>query len=130
MFCSNCGDSVRGRREFGAVLRAVGRCREQRCQFAGRAQRRIGRNWASGSSGMVLRSEDDGSVWQNCTMPEGGERLDFRGVWAWDAEHAVVMSSGTGDVSRLYETTDGCATWHLLFQNPDASGFWDALCFV
>jgi photosystem II stability/assembly factor-like uncharacterized protein len=39
------------------------------------------------------------------------------------------MSSGPGSASRLYETTDGCATWHLLFENPDREGFWDALTF-
>jgi photosystem II stability/assembly factor-like uncharacterized protein len=41
----------------------------------------------------------------------------------------MVMSSGQGVESRLYETTDGCATWHLLFENPDRDGFWDALTF-
>ena len=37
------------------------------------------------------------------------------------------MSSGPGDQSRLYKTTDGCQTWKLLFTNPDKDGFWDAL---
>jgi hypothetical protein len=37
------------------------------------------------------------------------------------------MSSGTGDQSRLYKTTDGCQTWKLLFTNPDKEGFWDAV---
>jgi len=37
------------------------------------------------------------------------------------------MSSGKGDFSRLYKTTDGCKTWKLLFTNPDKDGFWDAL---
>jgi photosystem II stability/assembly factor-like uncharacterized protein len=40
------------------------------------------------------------------------------------------MSSGKGDLSRLYKTTDGCQTWKLLFTNPDKEGFWDALQFV
>jgi hypothetical protein len=39
------------------------------------------------------------------------------------------MSSGPGDQSRLYKTTDGCQTWTLLFTNPDKQGFWDALQF-
>jgi hypothetical protein len=39
------------------------------------------------------------------------------------------MSSGKGDLSRLYKTTDGCQTWKLLFTNPDKEGFWDALRF-
>lgn len=77
----------------------------------------------------MLRSEDDGFVWQKCTIPQAARSLDFRGVWAWDANHAIVMSSGTGDASRLYETRDGGATWRLLFQNPDPTGFWDGITF-
>jgi photosystem II stability/assembly factor-like uncharacterized protein len=85
--------------------------------------------WASGNGGTVLRSEDDGFVWQKCALPEDARTLDFRGVWAWDADHAIVMSSGTGDASRLYETLDGGASWRLLFKNPDAAGFWDGITF-
>jgi photosystem II stability/assembly factor-like uncharacterized protein len=62
-------------------------------------------------------------------MPPGAEKLDFRGVWAWDAMTAIVMSSGPGDQSRLYKTTDGCVNWKLLLTNPDKDGFWDAIVF-
>ena len=37
------------------------------------------------------------------------------------------MSSGKGDLSRLYKTTDGCHSWKLIFTNPDKDGFWDAI---
>jgi photosystem II stability/assembly factor-like uncharacterized protein len=83
--------------------------------------------WASGTSGTVLRTEDGGYVWQSCSIPPGAEKLDFRGIQAFDANTAIVMSSGPGDQSRLYKTTDGCHTWKLLFTNPDKEGFWDAL---
>lgn len=85
--------------------------------------------WASGTGGTVLRSEDDGFVWQKCALPPEARKLDFRGVWAWDANHAIVMSSGPGDASRLYETLDGGANWRLLFANPDPTGFWDGIAF-
>ncbi len=85
--------------------------------------------WASGTNGTVLRTEDLGFVWQLCAMPPGAEKLDFRGVQAFDNNTAIVMSSGKGDLSRLYKTTDGCQTWKLVFTNPDANGFWDALKF-
>lgn len=85
--------------------------------------------WASGTHGTVLRTEDGGYVWQTCAVPPGAEKLDFRGVQAFDANTAIVMSSGPGDQSRLYKTTDGCHTWKLLFKNPDKDGFWDALFF-
>jgi photosystem II stability/assembly factor-like uncharacterized protein len=89
--------------------------------------------WASGTNGTILRTEDGGYMWQSCAMPPGAEKLDFRGIWAWDANTAVAMSSGPGDLSRLYKTTDGCSSWKLLFTNPDAGtgeGFWDALLFL
>ncbi len=83
--------------------------------------------WASGTNGTVLRTEDGGYVWQSCSMPPGAEHLDFRGIQAFDANTAIVMSSGKGDLSRLYKTTDGCHSWDLVFANPDADGFWDAI---
>jgi len=86
--------------------------------------------WASGTNGTVLRTEDGGYLWQRCTVPAGAEKLDFRGIQGFDANTAIVMSSGTGDLSRLYKTTDGCQTWKLVFTNPDKDGFWDAMKFA
>src|SRR5207249_7018598 len=85
--------------------------------------------WASGTNGTVLRTEDGGYLWQTCTIPSGAEKLDFRGIQAFDENTAIVMSSGKGDLSRLYKTTDGCQTWKLLFTNPDKDGFFDATKF-
>jgi hypothetical protein len=83
--------------------------------------------WASGSDGTVLRTEDGGYLWQKCVVPKGAEKLDFRGLRAWDAQTAVVMSSGPGDASRIYKTTDGCQTWTLKYTNLESKGFWDAI---
>jgi photosystem II stability/assembly factor-like uncharacterized protein len=86
--------------------------------------------WASGTGGTILRTVDGGATWQRCATPPGAEKLDFRGIWAWDAQTAIAMSSGPGDLSRLYKTVDGCGTWKLVFTNPDKDGFWDAMqCF-
>lgn len=87
--------------------------------------------WASGTNGTVLRTEDGGYLWQTCAVPLGAGHLDFRGVQAFDADTAIVMSSGNGDLSRIYKTIDGCKTWKLVFTNPDApAGFYDALLFI
>ena len=87
--------------------------------------------WASGTNGTVLRTEDGGYVWQSCSVPPGAEKLDFRGIQAFDANTAIVMSSGPGEQSRLYKTTDGCASWKLILTNPYApSGFFDAILFL
>jgi photosystem II stability/assembly factor-like uncharacterized protein len=86
--------------------------------------------WASGTNGTVLRTLDDGATWTACAIPPDAEKLDFRGIQAFDANTAIVMSSGKGDLSRLYKTTDGCKSWKLVFKNPDKEGFWDALMYV
>jgi hypothetical protein len=87
--------------------------------------------WASGTHGTVLRTEDGGYVWQSCSIPPGAETLDFRGIQAFDANTAFAMSSGPGDQSRVYKTTDGCHTWKLVLTNPySPDGFFDAILFL
>ena len=85
--------------------------------------------WASGTDGTVLHTSDGGAHWQKCAVPPDADKLDFRGVWAWDEEHAVVLSSGPGEQSRIYRTQDGCAHWTEERRNPDKDGFWDAIAF-
>jgi photosystem II stability/assembly factor-like uncharacterized protein len=83
--------------------------------------------WASGSSGTVLLTTNGGATWKHCVTPAGAEKLDFRGVQGYDAMTAVIMASGKGPASAIYKTSDGCATWKLVFADPDADGFFDAL---
>src|ERR1700738_4063658 len=85
--------------------------------------------WASGTNGTVLRTEDGGYLWQTCTIPPGAEKLDFRGIQPSAKTPPLAMPLALGDLPRLYKTTDGCQTWHLLFTNPDKEGFWDAIEF-
>ena len=61
--------------------------------------------WASGSNGVILRSTDDGKTWKQLSIAGGGD-LDFRDIEAFDEDTAYVMSSGDGDKSRIYKTTD------------------------
>lgn len=83
--------------------------------------------WASGTRGTVLRTVDGGAHWTKCAVPVGAEMLDFRAIQAFDERHAVVMSSGSGEASRLYKTSDGCMSWAPLASNMNPKGFWDAL---
>jgi photosystem II stability/assembly factor-like uncharacterized protein len=85
--------------------------------------------WASGADGTILRTENGGVDWARCAIPPGAEKLDLRGVWAWDAKSAMVLSSGPGEQSRVYETKDGCAHWTEMARNSDKDGFWDAMTF-
>ncbi|MGA2851526.1 MAG: hypothetical protein ABSE46_21190 [Terracidiphilus sp.] len=88
--------------------------------------------WASGTGGTVLKTVDGGAHWTQCAVPDGdkdGATLDFRGVQAFNANSAIIMSSGKGKLSRLYKTTNGCKSWKLIFSNPDKDGFWDSISF-
>ncbi|HET9088511.1 MAG TPA: hypothetical protein VFN53_13410 [Acidobacteriaceae bacterium] len=85
--------------------------------------------WASGAHGTVVRTRDGGQHWLTCSTPPNAASLDFRSVWAWDANHAMVLSSGPGAQSKLYSTHDGCRTWRVVLTNPDEEGFWDGLQF-
>jgi photosystem II stability/assembly factor-like uncharacterized protein len=71
---------------------------------------------------------DGGKHWEKLNVP-GAEALDFRDIAAFDAESAFVLSSGTGDASRIYRTTDGGKRWRLLFTNPDTKAFYDGFAF-
>jgi photosystem II stability/assembly factor-like uncharacterized protein len=82
--------------------------------------------WASGSNGVILRSVDHGKTWKQLHVA-GGEGLDFRSIQVFDAVTAYVMSSGEGDKSRIYKTTDGGVTWTLQYTDKRAAFFLDAL---
>lgn len=86
--------------------------------------------WVSGSDGTILRTNDGGRDWHLCSIPPGGARLDFRGIQALSDQTAIVMSTGKGDLSRLYKTTDACRSWKLVFTNPDREGSWAAIQFA
>lgn len=82
--------------------------------------------WASGSNGVILKSEDSGGTWKELRV-EGGDALDFRGIQNFDAKMAYVMSSGEGEKSRIYKTTDGGSSWELQYTDKRAGFFLDAL---
>ena len=84
-------------------------------------------SWASGTHGTYLRTTD-GHIWIPDQVP-GAESLDFRGIVAFSADEAFLMSSGPGDQSRIYHTLDAGRHWNLQFTNPNPKGFFDSIAF-
>src|SRR5271156_3887931 len=82
--------------------------------------------WASGSNGVILQSPHTGKEWTRLHV-SGGETLDFRSIQALDDKTAYVMSSGEGEKSRIYKTTDGGQNWALQFTASRQAFFLDAL---
>jgi photosystem II stability/assembly factor-like uncharacterized protein len=85
--------------------------------------------WAAGSNGVILKSEDGGENWKRMRVA-GGEALDFRGIQAFDASTAYVMSIGPGENSRIYKTTDGGLSWELQYTDKRTGFFLDALVCI
>jgi photosystem II stability/assembly factor-like uncharacterized protein len=50
-------------------------------------------------------------------------------VHAVDANTAYLLSSGSGELSRIYKTEDGGLTWTLQFVNSEPLAFFDCLDF-
>jgi photosystem II stability/assembly factor-like uncharacterized protein len=55
--------------------------------------------------------------------------LDFRGVVAFSADEAFLMSAGPGEQSRIYHTADGGKGWQLQFSSTNPKGFFDSMVF-
>jgi photosystem II stability/assembly factor-like uncharacterized protein len=64
------------------------------------------------------------------TVP-GGEKLDFRGIKAFDANTAVIISSGPAEKgqAKIFRTSDGGKNWKQVFEEKRAGIFFDAVQF-
>lgn len=85
--------------------------------------------WACGSNGVILRSVNRGKTWKQLHV-QGGGALDFRGIVAFDATTAYVMSIGGGAKSRIYKTADGGESWTLEFSGDRPALFLDDLVCI
>ncbi|MGA8116043.1 MAG: oxidoreductase [Actinocatenispora sp.] len=81
-----------------------------------------------GTDGQVLRTLDGGRHWSDVT-PTGTEGLEFRDIEASDPWHAVALTIGEGDASRIYVTDDGGRHWSLAFRNTEPKAFYDCTAF-
>jgi len=66
--------------------------------------------WASGSGGTWMRTIDGGKSWEHGVIANL-DSVDFRSIYAFNAETAIVVSAGQPAV--IYKTTDGGNTWEL-----------------
>ncbi len=85
--------------------------------------------WAAGHGGVVLRTTNGGTTWEQRPTP-AGDSIEFRDVHATSAFTAWVMSAGNGAASRIYHTLDGGATWTRQFLNSDSTAFYDCFAFL
>lgn len=84
--------------------------------------------WVSGHAATFVRTLDGGAHWQPVVMP-AADSLEFRDVEAFGADTAYLLSSGSGDRSRIYRTTDGGARWTVQYVSHDSAAFFDCLAF-
>lgn len=66
--------------------------------------------WVSGSGGTWMRTIDGGKTWDHGVIANL-DSVDFRSIYAFNAEMALVVSAGQPAV--IYKTTDGGKTWEL-----------------
>ncbi len=85
--------------------------------------------WVAGSEGTILRTVDGARSWQR-VGPPGAAELQFRDIEAFDADHAVALTIGEGEQSRLYATANGGRTWTETFRNTDPAAFYDCVTFL
>jgi photosystem II stability/assembly factor-like uncharacterized protein len=86
--------------------------------------------WASGTGGTVIETIDGGKTWSVIAVP-GAEKLDFRGIHAFDEKNALIMSSGPAEQgqARLFRTQDGGQSWQQVFEEKRRGIFFDAIAF-
>lgn len=93
--------------------------------------------WVCGSDGVVLRSDDGGESWVDCS-PAGYEKLDFRAIQTWvgNAAEAVTESdslaaetrddvaciASSGTPSVILKTTDAGLSWREVFRDETNGG--------
>src|SRR6478736_3838707 len=98
--------------------------------FRGLAAISADKAWVSGytaTGGVVFRTLDRGATWQDVSPAGTPPTLQFRDIEAFDANHAVVMSSGTGPDSQIYRTAwfgSGVAAQARVFTSRNRGRTW------
>lgn len=82
--------------------------------------------WLGGSKGTVGVTYDGGNTWK--FMVVGGyEAVDFRSVYAFDANRVIIANAGTP--AYILQTSDGGKNWKVVYQNEHKDAFIDGIDF-
>lgn len=82
--------------------------------------------WVSGNKGTVMLTTDGGHTWAN-KSPDGQSELDFRTIYAFDGEKAIIANASSP--AYILRTSDGGQTWVTVYENPHAAAFIDGADF-
>ena len=82
--------------------------------------------WLGGSAGTIGKTDDGGVTW-NWIKPNGYEKLDFRSIKAFDANHAIAVNAGAP--AYILNTDDGGKSWNQTYKNLDTAIFLDGISF-
>lgn len=93
--------------------------------FRGMSVAQDGTVWVCGSKGWVGRITDSG--YRRFHKVPGYDDCDFRTVYGFDANHAILANAGSP--AYVIYTADGGYTWKEVYKNTDSAAFIDGIDF-
>jgi photosystem II stability/assembly factor-like uncharacterized protein len=82
--------------------------------------------WISGNNGWIGVSNSGGIYWDFMQIP-GHEKLDFRSIYAFDKQKAIVANAGSP--AYIFLTTDAGKNWEKVYENKRKDVFIDGITF-
>lgn len=82
--------------------------------------------WVSGSKGWIGITTDGAVTW-NFNQVKGFEDSDFRSLYAFDSQHAIIANAGSP--ANILSTKDGGKNWKSVYTNSHQDAFFDGIDF-
>ena len=82
--------------------------------------------WVSGIKGVVGKSTNGENNWTFAQV-KGFEKSDFRSLYAFNANEAVIANAGSP--ANILRTKDGGKSWEIVYTNNDSLAFFDGVDF-
>jgi photosystem II stability/assembly factor-like uncharacterized protein len=82
--------------------------------------------WVSGIRGIVGNSSNGGNNW-TFTQVKGFQKLDFRTLYAFNAQEAIIANSGSP--AYILRTQNGGISWDVVYTNQASLAFIDGVDF-